>query len=912
HLNSTLRNRKHSFSFIAFHRAPVLLAQLNAQNATVDRVIDQIKSLRPRRRLETSPAKALGMPFCKDRETLICSDLAAEEITTNGDVGAKAIILLAHEGLNTDLIAETLEATAKLSQLKASVFAVTGSEQPNLSSLIGYAGERSHVYTHSDDNAEFLRALDAAVGRCFDNSKQADLPVAAPSFNGLIDSKPVVKETSGASTSNETVKRSCSTNKVDLMIVLDTSGSVFNSFVQERQIAIDLVNAVDPSNATDALRVGVVRFAAEPTVVLSLGSGRSKEEINGLIAQIEFTGKNTRIADAVELALQQLEQGKRTDATQVFVLISDGHGQEFWSKAQAAGKRLQSSGAEIFSVTANADYNLAELALYAGDEHRVYVGPAHATFVPTVASFVRGCLGLDEAKTKIALEPTSTRRRANESSATDAIATEERSNSTNASLVEATTTLVENVNEERSQAVNSSTPSLLDNTSKETASLSVDQKSSDVTVRDQKLDDDAAKILLEKIAKNGTADVEGTSEEDALKAAARKEQMEQFLREQKVTPGPANCDTDLFFLVDRAKSSRFDFGQQLELASDLVEKVLDQDLTAGKVRLSIVAFAEAAHKRLSLTKTSTKHDFRAALADVKPTLKATSLANGIEALLKEIEENRRNESRAIVILITDGRPKNKEDDIKELSTKLLSIPKSEVFAVSLNMVHNIERLQQLTGNKWRVFVDARNITAAGEIGKHAPKSAIERIEHLQAAAKEVQKPSDCDGDPVDLMIVLDVSTSITKEFDEQKQVAVDLLKQTPAEDYPRRVRAGLVTFNQYVEKPVSLNNSLGQSDLLFTLARVEHAGGQTSVVSGVHAALDEISKFHRPEARIVIVIISDGNSRDVWSKVLKAGNSLRMTSADVYAVSLSREYHLEELAAYTGSESRVFDDRRVP
>lgn len=41
--------------------------------------------------------------------------------------------------------------------------------------------------------------------------------------------------------------------------------------------------------------------------------------------------------------------------------------------------------------------------------------------------------------------------------------------------------------------------------------------------------------------------------------------------------------------------------------------------------------------------------------------------------------------------------------------------------------------------------DFKNITSANEIGKHAPKSAIERIEHLQAAAKEVQKPSDCDG-----------------------------------------------------------------------------------------------------------------------------------------------------------------------
>lgn len=51
--------------------------------------------------------------------------------------------------------------------------------------------------------------------------------------------------------------------QVDLMIVLDTSGSVFNSFAQERQIAVDLVNAVDPSNSSDALRVGQqISFAA--------------------------------------------------------------------------------------------------------------------------------------------------------------------------------------------------------------------------------------------------------------------------------------------------------------------------------------------------------------------------------------------------------------------------------------------------------------------------------------------------------------------------------------------------------------------------------------------------------------------------------------------------------------------------
>lgn len=151
--------------------------------------------------------------------------------------------------------------------------------------------------------------------------------------------------------------------------------------------------------------------------------------------------------------------------------------------------------------------------------------------MPTIASFVRGCLGLEQAKTPVASEPPNTLRTAIESSASDTIATQEASVSTNATPVEATT-FHENRPEKTSQADNSSTPSLLDNTSKEAPSLSVDQSPSELTVRDQKLDDDAAKILLEKIAKNGTSDAEDTSAEDALKAAARKEQMEQFLREQ--------------------------------------------------------------------------------------------------------------------------------------------------------------------------------------------------------------------------------------------------------------------------------------------------------------------------------------------------------------------------------------------
>lgn len=84
----------------------------------------------------------------------------------------------------------------------------------------------------------------------------------------------------------------------------------------------------------------------------------------------------------------------------MFVLISDGHGQEYWNVVQATGKRLQvrcqgfsppygslwserdpedesslqDTKAELFAVSASRDYNEAELLIYVGDKSRVFVG----------------------------------------------------------------------------------------------------------------------------------------------------------------------------------------------------------------------------------------------------------------------------------------------------------------------------------------------------------------------------------------------------------------------------------------------------------------------------------------------------------------------------------------------------------
>jgi hypothetical protein len=110
---------------------------------------------------------------------------------------------------------------------------------------------------------------------------------------------------------------------VDLVLALDTSGSLFHSFNQQRQIGLDLLSSLLPSllNSTSTnvgpLRLGIVSFAAEPSLVLSLQERVGPEEMLHRLRGVQFTGRSTRIGDAIEMALEQFEANGRQKATKV-------------------------------------------------------------------------------------------------------------------------------------------------------------------------------------------------------------------------------------------------------------------------------------------------------------------------------------------------------------------------------------------------------------------------------------------------------------------------------------------------------------------------------------------------------------------------------------------------------------------
>ena len=102
-----------------------------------------------------------------------------------------------------------------------------------------------------------------------------------------------------------------------MLILLDTSGSIYPSFNLQHQLAQDILKELNIDEIGEKLSIGLISFSSEPNLVLKLKESLDNKEVNERLKSIKFTGRNTRIADAVELALNEFEMGGRKGSNKV-------------------------------------------------------------------------------------------------------------------------------------------------------------------------------------------------------------------------------------------------------------------------------------------------------------------------------------------------------------------------------------------------------------------------------------------------------------------------------------------------------------------------------------------------------------------------------------------------------------------
>ncbi|KAI6233034.1 Collagen alpha-6(VI) chain [Aphelenchoides fujianensis] len=286
--------------------------------------------------------------------------MAAEQIRLSGLDGAATVVLLADNGrVSTDLTGGH-DPSDELRSLNATFFAVSGVENSKVAASDGY----SAVYSRPQELPAFISTVDEAIGACLDDVQPSGVNSWTPRAFGLRSlAAPVDSPAAGCSGASE----------IELTILLDTSGSLHSTFERERRLAVELIEHLEPQEAIGrTINVEVISFAEEPTVV----------------ARIEFTGGQTRIADGIQLALREWGARSKADVARLLVLISDGHGNDYWDHVRQTAAELKEANVHVFVGSTSTDLDVPR-----------------ASLASAVISFIAGCLSADRKEAEGAEEP---------------------------------------------------------------------------------------------------------------------------------------------------------------------------------------------------------------------------------------------------------------------------------------------------------------------------------------------------------------------------------------------------------------------------------------------------------------------------------------------------------------------------
>ncbi|KHJ91288.1 von Willebrand factor type A domain protein [Oesophagostomum dentatum] len=758
-------------------------------------VSDLISSLKPRQSASNSVARAL-----EEAMSLIFESRTATE--------RRKVVILAHDGVNTDLVAETLEAVSNVENLGATTFAALGVCSPPSTSA-------------PSSTTTLRRRLHGVRGRRAEEDKHVFTP-----------------------------GQKCGFDKVDLTLVLDTSGSVFRVFEDQRQIALDMLDEIPTAAYADAVQVSVTRFAANADVMLPFLRGRSVDEIKDTVKEVKFTGQNTRIASAVEIALDEMERARRPDARQIFVLISDGHGQEYWNVVQATGKRLQ---AENESEEQNEDVAVDELSEVSAADRTVENSAARLRDIAQSSStcdvdlllIIDRSESVEEAyKKEIGLAIRSVELFPLKDFNTGRIRVGAVSFAKEARVE---LPLVQKQREEVVKALEE-----IRFTGGSTSSVTGAQLAIQQLVSSRRSSARLVFLLL----------TDGKSQDywrELIETSMRIRDLPNSVllavtashsfseRELQVWAGEKSkvflSNEENSFLHALNKEVRHCGKEETLSKIGEVESVLKKDGQRNET------LAEEQTSTVSSTTGSTS---------VEPT---TVILN--DGTVGE-EELRTSTTAGVVVQITPSTSFAPPQDVLKATTD--AVDSDLLVPITTEEVNDIESttsfdaafelttdfLQDREEGEGSGFVNAADERRAQGIrtAEHLPK-----IEEEKGRVKADSARGDSSSCTTDLMFVIDTSTSVEAEFQQQLQFAVDLVKRLPTEDFEHRVRVGVVVFNSKSSTALRMGEPRSRSAVLDSLLSLHYFGGSTSVASGVNTAVDEIEKDRRKDARLDILIV---------------------------------------------------------
>ncbi|RCN37366.1 von Willebrand factor type A domain protein, partial [Ancylostoma caninum] len=181
---------------------------------------------------------------------------------------------------------------------------------------------------------------------------------------------------------------------LDVIVVLDSSGSVEETFRREKELAAGIVSRfrIGPNNA----RVSIIKFAGSQKVktVWSFADVQSKGKILRVLDSIPFSSGTTAIHSALLKALSEYtsDHGARPGrARPIAIVFTDGFGQKSTFEEAAM---LRAVIPDTFAIAINHNFPISrpELEVIVGQPQRVFTDANIGKFHDVLETIANDCI----------------------------------------------------------------------------------------------------------------------------------------------------------------------------------------------------------------------------------------------------------------------------------------------------------------------------------------------------------------------------------------------------------------------------------------------------------------------------------------------------------------------------------------
>lgn len=174
-------------------------------------------------------------------------------------------------------------------------------------------------------------------------------------------------------------QRNCN-KKMDIVFILDNSGSVQEEYGQSVAFSRRVVQGLDANN--DLVRVGAIAYSDD--LVGQFFFNQNIGNIQNVINAFDFFNKfgTTNTPSALEAARDSqftAKNGDRPDVPNCIVIVTDGFSNVNQNRTIPDAKQLQSMGVTIYAIAVGVDPQLSELIGLASPPSSDYL-----IFLPTI------------------------------------------------------------------------------------------------------------------------------------------------------------------------------------------------------------------------------------------------------------------------------------------------------------------------------------------------------------------------------------------------------------------------------------------------------------------------------------------------------------------------------------------------